>query len=80
MEPEWNISSTEEFKASTISFTSPEAESSIAYFEMSSATKEVATLRRGILNSFDMELKMFVETPAEPNSTGPMGIVKQGGC
>lgn len=38
---------------------------------MSSATKEVATLRRGILNSFEMILKMETETPAEANSKVP---------
>lgn len=43
----------------------------ISFFEMSSATKEVATLRRGILNSFDILLKIVMPTPAEPNSTGP---------
>jgi len=53
IKPESNTSSTETVKASTINCTSPEAESSRAFFEMSSATKEVATLRRGILNSFD---------------------------
>lgn len=38
---------------------------------MSSATKEVATLRRGILKSLEMMLKMDMETPAEANSTVP---------
>jgi hypothetical protein len=38
---------------------------------MSSATKEVATLRSGILNSFEMMLKMETETPAEANSRVP---------
>ena len=52
--PESNTSSTENVKASTINCMSPEAESLLAFFEMSSATKEVAILRRGILNSFDM--------------------------
>jgi len=31
----------------------------------------VATLRSGMLKSFDMVLKMAMETPAEPNSTDP---------
>ena len=52
--------------------TSPIVEPLLAVFAMSSATKDVATLRRGILNSFDIELKMFIETPAEANSTEPM--------
>lgn len=38
---------------------------------MSSATKEVATLRRGMLKSLEMMLKMDTETPAEANSTVP---------
>lgn len=38
---------------------------------MSLATKEVATLRRGILKSFDTMLKMDMETPAEANSKVP---------
>jgi hypothetical protein len=45
----------------------PEAE----ILAMSSATKEVATLRSGILNSFEMMLKMETETPAEANSRVP---------
>lgn len=49
----------------------PEGESFISFLEMSSATKEVATLRRGILNNFDILLKIVMETPAEPSSTGP---------
>lgn len=40
---------------------------------MSSATKEVATLRRGILNNFDTMLKIDMETPAEANSSEPAG-------
>ena len=37
-----------------ISLTLPEIEALISFFEISSATNEVATLRRGILNSFEM--------------------------
>lgn len=43
----------------------------LAFFAMSSATKEVATLRRGILKSFEIMLKSEMDTPAEPNSTAP---------
>lgn len=39
---------------------------------MSSATKDVATLSRGTLNSFEMMLKTDMETPAEANSTEPV--------
>jgi len=42
-----------------------------AALAMSSATKEVATLRRGMLKSLEMMLKMDTETPAEANSTVP---------
>lgn len=44
---------------------------------MSSATKEVATLRRGILNNFETMLKIDMETPAEANSTGPMNTMPE---
>ena len=54
----------------------PELERECAFLEMSSATKEVATLRRGILNSFDTILKIDMDTPAEANSTGPAKIQK----
>lgn len=40
---------------------------------MSSATNEVATLRRGMLNNFDTMLKIDMETPAEANSREPAG-------
>lgn len=53
----------------------PEWVSFLAFFEKSSATKEVATLRRGMLKSFDMMLKIDMETPAEPNSTAPSEMV-----
>lgn len=43
----------------------------IAFFEMSSATNDVETLRRGMLNSFDIMLNIEMETPAEANCTGP---------
>lgn len=49
----------------------PDVEGLLAFFAMSSATKEVATLRRGILKSFEIMLKSDMETPAEPNSTEP---------
>lgn len=45
--------------------------SSLVVFEISSATNEVVTLKSGILKSFDMMLKMEIDTPAEANSTGP---------
>jgi len=38
---------------------------------MSSATKEVAMLRRGMLKSLEIMLKMDTETPAEANSRVP---------
>jgi hypothetical protein len=38
---------------------------------MSSATNEVATLRRGILKTFDRILNIDMETPAVANSKGP---------
>lgn len=41
---------------------------------MSSATNEVVMLKRGILKSFDMMLKIDTDTPAEANSTGPTTI------
>lgn len=43
---------------------------------MSSATKDVAMLRRGTLNSFETILKIDMDTPAEANSTGPTMIQK----
>lgn len=39
---------------------------------MSSATNEVATLRRGILNTLDIMLKIEMETPADANSRDPI--------
>ena len=59
-----------------VSFYSPD-ESLISFFAISSATKEVATLRRGILNSFDTILKIDIETPAEANSTEPTEATKR---
>lgn len=44
----------------------------VAFLAMSSATKDVATLSRGILKSFDIMLKIDIETPAEANSTEPV--------
>ena len=55
----------------TLTLPDPEVEILFAALEMSSATKEVATLRRGILNNFDIMLKIDMETPADANSTGP---------
>lgn len=55
---------------------SPEVEIECAFFEMSSATKEVATLRSGILKSFETILKIDMDTPAEANSTGPTKLQK----
>lgn len=43
-----------------------------AFFEISSATKEVATLRRGRLNNLEIVLKTVMEIPAEANSSEPM--------
>lgn len=45
-------------------------------FAKSSATKEVATLRSGMLNSFEMILKIDIETPADASCTGPAHIMK----
>lgn len=42
-----------------------------AFLEMSSATNEVAILRRGMLNTFDTMLNIEIETPADANSKGP---------
>lgn len=50
----------------------PAVLSSSAYLEMSSATKDVATLRRGILNTFDIMLKIDTEMPADANSNAPL--------
>lgn len=41
------------------------------FLDISSATNEVVTLKRGILKSFDMRLKTVTATPAEANSTDP---------
>ena len=38
---------------------------------MSSATNEVATLRRGILNTFDIMLNMHIDIPADAKSNAP---------
>lgn len=43
---------------------------------MSSATNEVATLRRGMLKTFDIMLKIDMETPADANSSTPIEIIK----
>lgn len=44
----------------------------VGFFAMSSATKDVVTLRRGTLKIFDMMLKIEIEIPAEANSKGPI--------
>jgi len=50
----------------------PESECWVeAALAMSSATKEVAMLRRGMLKSLEIMLKMDTETPAEANSRVP---------
>lgn len=43
----------------------------LEFLAISSATKEVATLRRGILKSLEIMLKIDMETPAEANSKEP---------
>lgn len=58
-------------KSSNVSLYSPEAKSLDEFFAISSATKEVATLSRGILNNLDTMLKIDIETPADANSTEP---------
>lgn len=58
-------------------FLSPADKFSTEFFEKSSATKEVATLRRGILNNFDTTLKIDIETPAEANATEPVETIKR---
>lgn len=50
----------------------PELDSLLTCLEMSSATNEVVMLRRGILNNFDIMLKIDTETAAEANSTAPL--------
>lgn len=52
--------------------TSPDGENPVSLLAISSATNDVATLSRGMLNSFEMTLKTDMETPAEANSTEPM--------
>ena len=59
---------------------SPADKFSIAFFEMSSATKEVARLKRGILNNFDTMLKIDMETPAEANAMEPAETKKKRIC
>lgn len=43
--------------------------------EISSATNDVATLRRGILNTFERMLNIDVETPADASSKGPFQYI-----
>lgn len=50
---------------------SPEVDFSLAFLEMSSATNEVETLRREMLNTLDIMLKIDMATPADANSSGP---------
>ena len=70
-------SSREEILASVV--VSPELDSLLALFDMSSATNDVATLRRGILKTFDMMLKIDIERPADANSKGPFQMDKTKG-
>lgn len=56
---------------------SPEVDLLIVFAAMSSATNEVATLRRGMLKTFDTMLKIDMDTPADANSSTPIHIVKQ---
>lgn len=58
---------------------SPELDPLLAFLEMSSATNDVATLRRGILKTFDMMLKIDIDRPAEANSKGPFHMVRNQG-
>ena len=50
---------------------SPEA-TSFLVFEMSSATNDVATLRRGILKTFEMMLNIDTETAVDANWYTPL--------
>lgn len=59
-------------KSPIVCLYSPAAKSLVKFFAISSATKEVATLRRGILNNLDTILKIDMETPAEASSTEPV--------
>lgn len=59
-------------KSPIVRLYSPAAKSLVKFFAISSATKEVATLRRGILNNLDTILKIDIETPAEASSTEPV--------
>lgn len=57
---------------SHIYLVSPEVDSLLAFLETSSATNEVAMLRRGMLNTLDIMLKIDMATPADANSKGPI--------
>ena len=61
-----------EFLRERVSSNQPVAETWLMFFEMSSATKEVATLSRGILNNFEMVLNIVMETPAEASYKEPV--------
>lgn len=50
----------------------PKSDSLSACLAISSATNEVATLSRGILNTFDTILKIDMDTPADANSNAPL--------
>ena len=56
---------------------SPEVDLFIVFAAISSATNEVATLRRGMLKTFDTMLKIDMETPADANSSTPIAKVMQ---
>lgn len=49
----------------------PDIKALLEFFEISSATKEVATLSKGILKSFEILLNRVMDTAAEANSTAP---------
>jgi hypothetical protein len=58
---------------------SPELDPLLPFLAMSSATNDVATLRRGILKTFDMMLKIDIERPADANSRGPFQMIENQG-
>lgn len=62
------------FKSSKVN--SPPNGSISEDFAISAATNEVVTLNRGMLNNFDIMLKIETDTPTEANSSGP--IAKSG--
>jgi hypothetical protein len=58
---------------------SPELDPLFPFLAMSSATNDVATLRRGILKTFEMMLKIDIERPADANSRGPFQMIEDQG-